>query len=148
MSMGAKGTRHAKSDADYADRFWSHVQKTDTCWLWIAAKNKGYGLYKFRGKQVRAARYSWFLLHGNWPTYTIDHLCKVVACVNPEHLEDVTLRVNRLRAGSVNALKTHCPKGHPYSGKNLYMNGKRRNCMACNYVRHNSSPTWDVRTGE
>jgi hypothetical protein len=36
--------------------------------------------------------------------------------------------------------KTHCPKGHPYSGRNLivdrYENGKqRRRCRACDLER-------------
>ena len=33
---------------------------------------------------------------------------------------------------------THCPKGHPYSGDNLYIrNCGRRMCRACNNERRN-----------
>lgn len=34
---------------------------------------------------------------------------------------------------SGNCLKTHCPKGHPYSGDNLYIHpkSKRRDCRKC-----------------
>ena len=34
--------------------------------------------------------------------------------------------------GSNNRVKTHCPKGHPYTGDNLYVDPKgNRRCRAC-----------------
>lgn len=60
----------------------------------------------------------------------IDHLCGVKACVRPEHLEAVTQGENVRRAA---ARKTHCPKGHPYSGPNLYVRPGTNNrlCRSC-----------------
>ena len=53
----------------------------------------------------------------------LDHCCRNRVCCNPAHLELVTGREN-LRRGetyaAANAAKTHCPRGHPLSGENLY----------------------------
>jgi hypothetical protein len=67
---------------------------------------------------------------------TIDHLCRVRHCVNPDHLEAVTCRENLLRGETLqaaNVAKTECPQGHPYDEENTYVypNG-RRDCRTCN----------------
>lgn len=65
---------------------------------------------------------------------TIDHLCRNRSCVNPDHLEPVTMRENTMRGmgfSAVNARKTHCPKGHPYDEANTYYFGRNRQCRAC-----------------
>jgi hypothetical protein len=113
-------------------RFWRYVEKTDTCWLWTGGlKNNGYGNF-FDGKRtVVAHRWLWSSINGE-PKGEIDHLCRVRNCVNPAHLEDVTRQVNVLRGISFcarNAVKTHCPNGHPYDIKD---NGRR--CSVCRRV--------------
>lgn len=74
----------------------------------------------------------------------LDHLCKVRHCVNPDHLEPVTRRENVLRGeglAAINANKTHCKRGHEFSGANLLeninpKNGQpRRACRKCNRIR-------------
>lgn len=119
-------------------RFWSKVDKTDSCWLWTGALHDlGYARFQSDGKRVYAHRYSYELVNGSIPDgLTIDHLCRVRHCVNPDHLEAVTHRENLRRSAfqvtSINASKTHCPRGHRYSGRD-----KRgwRECRQCQKAR-------------
>jgi hypothetical protein len=70
----------------------------------------------------------------------IDHLCRVPLCVNPEHLEPVTLRENILRGESLSARRarqTHCKHGHEFTAANTYVTVKgQRYCRACDRIRH------------
>lgn len=106
------------------------------CWDWTAYRDKdGYGSVKADGKMQLAHRHVYSVLVGPIPKgLTLDHLCRNRACVNPEHLEPVTQRVNTHRgntAAARNAAKTHCVKGHPYDEANTYRNRKGRFCRAC-----------------
>ncbi len=107
------------------------------CWLWTSKLNNvGYGTMKIFGGYALAHRLSYELFVGSIPEgLVIDHLCHNRACVNYEHLEPVTSRENILRGKGLaaqNAVKTHCPKGHPLSGDNVrYCAGRRRQCRTC-----------------
>ncbi len=86
---------------------------------------------------MRAHRFAFEMARGPVPEgLQLDHLCRVRHCVNPGHLELVTSRVNTLRGTSfsaVNATKTHCPKGHPYSTENTHTDASnKRHCRVCN----------------
>lgn len=122
--------------SDWEERFWRKVNKTDGCWEWTGHKTKdGYGLISIRGKNKVASRVSYELAHGTIPHgLTIDHLCGNPACVNPAHLEAVSMRDNILRGdnrAANNARKTHCPNGHPYDEENTIWVGSHRYCRAC-----------------
>lgn len=81
-------------------RFVSKVRKTDTCWIWNGAKNKaGYGLF-WNGKRMEMA-HRWIYQRNNKidiGELTLDHLCYNRLCVNPSHMEPVTLVENIRRA--------------------------------------------------
>lgn len=81
------------------DRFWEKVQKTESCWIWKGCLDKdGYGQFSVRFKCFRAHRFSFFLVRGGIDTgLVIDHLCKNKNCVNPSHMELVTIRENSRR---------------------------------------------------
>lgn len=72
------------------ERFWSYVNKTETCWLWIGALHDwGYGIfYVNRDRRlVRAHRYSLELAGIKVPGMkNVCHKCDVPECVNPGHL--------------------------------------------------------------
>lgn len=109
------------------------------CWLWTASiRPNGYAQFRYsKGKNGYGHRFAYEHFVGPIDDgLTIDHLCRNRACVNPDHLEPVTQQKNVLRGmgkGAANAVKTHCPEGHPYEGDNLYVNPKtkRRTCRAC-----------------
>ena len=111
------------------------------CWDWQAATvGRDYGVMRIggrRGGNVYAHRIAYELFVGPIPAgLTIDHLCENRRCVNPSHMEPVTARENTLRGGSasaVNARKTHCPQGHPYTNVD---NRGGRCCRVCDARRH------------
>ena len=78
------------------DRFFSKVNKTDSCWLWTAYCNKeGKGVFKIEGKPMLAHRVSWLLAGNTIPDELIvRHKCRSKNCVNPEHLEIGTFADN------------------------------------------------------
>lgn len=117
----------------------------DDCWLYAGYKNElGYGLIFHNRKYQYAHRVSYETFVGKIPdSYVIDHLCRVRHCINPEHLEPVTARVNTLRGEGVlvNKRKTHCPKGHEYTIENTQYFGSKgwRRCRECALSRHKAN---------
>ena len=121
---------------DALTRFAATIQFTDSCWLWRGYIDpKGYGRFYWNKREGRAHRFSYETFIGPIPDgLTIDHLCRVRHCVWPDHLEAVSSRINILRGAGIsarNARKTHCKRGHPLSGGNLYVNSGSRFCREC-----------------
>jgi hypothetical protein len=83
---------------------------------------------KYKGRVVKAHRVAYELYVGPIPEgLTIDHLCRVRTCVNPLHLEPVTLAENIKRGFvAVPRRKPFCHCGEPYS-----VNAKRQYCGKC-----------------
>lgn len=126
-------------------RFWNKAVPCPMsgCWIWIGGSKEGrYGCIGWPGaKDVRRAhRVAFEVLVGPIPEgMEIDHRCRLTWCVNPDHLRAVTHQVNTLSGigpTAVNALKTHCPKGHPLVPSNLRkIADGRRGCLQCKRER-------------
>jgi len=79
--------------------FNDNIIKTDTCWFWIGACSKGYGVICYNYTYIYAHRFSYELVHGKISEdLELDHLCEIRNCVNPAHLEAVTHKINSQRA--------------------------------------------------
>jgi hypothetical protein len=66
------------------------------CWEWSGYKDpQGYCRMMYKGKKALVHRAYWEMHRGPIPEgMTIDHICRVRHCVNPDHLRVVTLAVN------------------------------------------------------
>ena len=111
----------------------SENQDPNVCWVWPGATNGiGYGMVGFNGKNMGAHRAVYRILVGPIPEgFTLDHLCRNPICVNPHHLEPVSMRDNILRGVSPaakQARQTHCKRGHELTDRRR--RGKRQ-CLLC-----------------
>lgn len=115
------------------ERIMQRVNRTETCWLWTGALDRyGYGQISVGNHREKAHRATYKALVGPIPEgLVIDHLCRVRNCVNPAHMEPVTLAENTRRGIPSNSLKSQCPQGHPYDAANTYTGAGRRDCRAC-----------------
>lgn len=124
------------------ERFWERIEKTDGCWFWRGNISVwGYGIWQpGRGRSLRAHRVAYEAVVGPIPAgLVLDHLCRVKDCVNPAHLEPVTDRVNTLRGvgpSAINAAKTECKHGHPFTPENTRIDHKgKRVCRICDRAK-------------
>ena len=71
-----------------ADRFWSKVDRTGECWLWLAARGRtGYGRFRQPKGHEYAHRVAYRLTFGPIPEgMVVRHICDNPPCCNPEHL--------------------------------------------------------------
>lgn len=131
------------------EKFNKKYKVVGECWLWSMSLNKdGYGSYKNK----RAHRVSYEFSKGKIPAgLEIDHLCRNRSCVNPDHLEAVT-HLENIKRGvygdrswirKINGNKTHCKRGHEYSGENLRIEkrvdgGMARRCKECDRLKSKS----------
>lgn len=81
---------------DLESRFWSKVNKTDSCWEWMAYRDSfGYGRFRVGKRMERAHRVSYALTFGSLdPSAEVDHMCHNASCVNPSHLRTATRKQN------------------------------------------------------
>lgn len=98
-------------------------------WQWNVS-NAGYGRHGAGGKMWLAHRYAYTIAYGEIPDgLSIDHLCRNRLCVNPEHLEAVTLAENTRRQNAANPPPKGARCGHPQSPE-------WRRCRTCANMRN------------
>lgn len=125
------------------ERLLSKVQVNPEtgCWEWTARLFQGgYAQFKDSSDKNRGGHVVSYEIHiGPVPEgLVLDHLCRNRKCINPAHLEPVSQQINTLRGegpAAKNAVKTHCLKGHPLDGSNLFISQGKRQCRECHLER-------------
>lgn len=112
-------------------RIMDRVKFEDGCWLCsLFINHKGYSTVGVRRSVFRSHRVMWELDRGPIPDgLTIDHLCKNKSCVNPDHMEIVSVAENTARAQCSSFGRGYCKRGHDTS-----LPGSRTNkgqCIQC-----------------
>lgn len=130
--------------------FFGMADLSNECWKWLGSKyQNGYG--KLGRKGIMAHRIAFELTKGDVPAdMCLDHLCKQRDCINPEHLEVVTLVENVMRGESQhakNAKKTHCKNGHEFTESNTYSR-KDRNTRECRTCRNAATTRFNIAMKE
>lgn len=108
------------------------------CWIWQGPINvHGYGRVTLGERRLMAHRCMYEMAKGPIPKgLDIDHLCRVRACVNPDHMEPVT-RAENVRRGQSPAMLTvktnHCQRGHEMTPENtiIVKSTGARKCRTC-----------------
>lgn len=127
------------------DRLLTRVEiDSNECWIYQGYINKnGYGYitcnpsdgWPSRTATCHSIAYH-FLVGPVPPGRELDHLCRVRACCNPEHLEPVTGAENTRRGEAPHIVlgrNNVCAIGHPLTEANTYVNPKTgwRRCRTC-----------------
>jgi hypothetical protein len=67
-----------------------------TCWVWqLSTTPNGYAKMRVGHSTPNAHRYFYQAIYGKLKSKThLDHLCRVRACIRPDHLQPVTIAEN------------------------------------------------------
>lgn len=129
------------------ERFFARVEPSPNgCLLWTGeVSRKGYGRFILDESRTRVLAHRWAYERERGPIpegLQLDHLCRNPPCVNPDHVEPVSVRENVLRGVGLtanHARKTHCIHGHEFTPENTYSapnHGRpSRACRTCRRAR-------------
>jgi hypothetical protein len=130
---------HEHREATPFDEWLAPLIDVDDCWFWKGRLDRrGYARV---GDQIQVHRFVWIQLVGPIAEgLTLDHLCQVHHCVNPDHLQPVSRGVNALRGhgpAATNRRKTECSRGHRFTPESTYIEKQtgKRHCWTCMRLR-------------
>jgi hypothetical protein len=121
------------------ERFWSYVEKTDTCWLWTGMMDgHGSGLFQGPDRRIGAHAYAYELLVGPIPPkHILANVCTQSACVRPDPEHHVLARRGQ-RFDPVHGLvwpgtlPDSCRRGHPRTPETTITRASgKRICRIC-----------------
>lgn len=114
------------------------VIKSTQCWEFKGCiTTSGYGQMAIQGGgRYSTHRLSWAIFKGNLESsMVIDHICKNTKCCNPDHLREVTRKINTLEnsmgRAAANSVKVQCINGHLFDEVNTYRYSRGRGCKIC-----------------
>lgn len=120
------------------EKLFKRISMSGDCWVWNGSRtNGGYGYLTIHSNKYLAHRVSFSIFNGDLDnSLVIDHTCKNRACINPDHLRQVTIKentlFNSLALTAGNSLKESCKNGHPFTPKNTYpIPSGGRACRIC-----------------
>ena len=117
----------------WPDALLSKVRKGPDCWAFAGNHDpEGYATQHVTGVgKRRASRLVYEALIEPIPDgLTIDHICRNKGCVNPDHLEPVTIQENLRRRDEANR-RDSCPRGHDYSPRTPTSDATGSGSAAC-----------------
>lgn len=93
-------------------RFWRHVKKTRTCWVWKRHNRNRYPSIIWNGKLFACHRFSWIIHNGKIPSDKfVLHRCDNKKCIRPEHLF-LGNHSDNMNDASIKGLIPHAEKHH------------------------------------
>ena len=123
------------------DRLAAYVEIRDSgCYEWVASKRRlGYGQVRHNGTSRIAHVVAYLELVGPVPEgKVLDHICRNPPCVNPDHLEPVSIGENTRRGELGYGGRNRCRNGiHDITdAANIYVRPDgQRECMGCVLIR-------------
>ena len=144
----AAGGVMKKKDETLEGRLLRCTRKGRGCWEWTGAKSRaGYGQFGYLGNWYRAHRVAYLVWRGPLKRgLYVCHRCDNPGCVRPSHLflgtNSDNIRDSLTKGRHYHATRTHCPRGHAYTGDNLIVTMqsggqyKHRQCRACHRIKN------------
>lgn len=140
----------AKARLQILKKLMAYIEQPESgCWIWKGwCSRLGYGSVSVKGRAWPVHRLTYTLFKGEIPKgLQACHTCDIPACCNPEHIFLGTAADNARDAQSkgrhFTSSKTHCVRGHPLSGDNLYLAPSgRRQCKTCQLAKCRLDMGW------
>jgi hypothetical protein len=120
----------------------------EECWIWTGKPDsKGYGHFGISAWPYQAHRIAYQLAIGPIPEgRQVHHNCDIRNCVNPHHLEALTVVEHIDKTSGHPKNLTHCKRGHEFTKENTALYKGIRRCKACTSYRQRrkANPECDV----